>query len=188
MEGLSGRAFERHVDELKAEMAERDDRDERASAYIEQALRRNRIRTLKAAAWTLLALAGLVLLGWGALGCAHRPATPPPPIVLSDRAGSVAAHAIAAVVGEEPRAATIPGWRAVVFQPADADDECLLVHEQVHLDEQWQAGALPWLAVYVRDLTVCAREHGQAECLRTIPQEARAYAAQHACQARRAGT
>ena len=132
----------------------------------------------------LVIIAGLGILGTlvlGLFGCAHSP-TPSTVTVLSDRVGGPASEALEVLTGQEPRAATLPYVGTVIFQPADADDTCLLAHEAQHRTDMADMGAARWVATYLHQLGACERERPRAECLRTIGLEARAYEVQHACQ------
>lgn len=127
-------------------------------------------------------LSGLfVALALALSGCAHAPM--PTRVVLGDRLGGLASQVLGMLTGQEPKAATLPGLPTIVFQPADADDPCLDAHERVHREDQWTMGGGRWTAEYLRQLGACERERSRGECLRTIELEARAYEAQHACQA-----
>lgn len=138
---------------------------------------------------TKLVLLGLALAAFAALalGCAHQEAGPGV-VVLPEKAGSIAAKAIRAAVGQEPKAATIPGGPTVVFQPDDADDVCLVeAHEGQHRMDQAEMGTVAWTLTYVDQYLECVgagRE--RAWCLRSMPLEVVAYRQQHACQAARA--
>lgn len=134
----------------------------------------------------LLVGAALTVLVLAAVCCSHAPAGPGR-IILPERLGSIAAETIGALVGQEPKAATIPGGPTIVFQPADAGDTCLWAHEQVHREQQAEMGPGPWSEAYARQLAACERGNDRGTCLRTIPLEAKAYEAQHECQAMRGG-
>lgn len=141
--------------------------------------RRSRARWIPV--WVLAALQLFL-----AFGCAHAPAAQPRPIVLPEKAGSVAAKAIRAGVGQEPKAATIGGY-TIVFQPDDADDVCLLEHEKSHAEDQHDMGTVSWTLSYVDQYVECVTAGRAREwCLRNMPLEVVPYKRQHDCERARA--
>jgi hypothetical protein len=123
------------------------------------------------AAW--VAFAGLLIAT--VLGCAHRPTTEP--LVLPERAGSLAATAIEKATGQRPKAVALPGYRVVVFSPKDANDAPLLAHERCHQEQQARMGDVEWTAAYLQQLAEC--KGNQTQCLREIPLERDCYNVQH---------
>lgn len=132
--------------------------------------------------WLMFGL--LVLLACG--GCAHQQA--PGAIVLPERVGSVAALAVTAAVGQEPKAATLPGPVTIVFQPKDASDVCLVdAHEGQHREDMREMGTQRFLRAYVDQYVECVTEgRSRPWCLREMPLEKLAYRRQHECEAARA--
>lgn len=128
------------------------------------------------AVWWIFVLAA-------ASGCAHERHQV---VVLPERIGGPVADILEAITGQEPKAVAAPGLPTVVLQPADASDPCLIAHETAHRRDQVELGAVEWTVSYLRQLTDCERDQPRAWCLRNIPLEAEAYAAQHRCQAGRA--
>lgn len=125
------------------------------------------------AAWAVFAgLLVATVLG----GCAHKPSTEP--IVLPERAGSIAAAAIEQATGQRPRAVALPGYRIVIFSPKDAQDGSLLAHERCHQEQQNRLGVEEWTRLYLEQLADCRGR--QDECLREIPLEKACYAVQNA--------
>lgn len=116
-------------------------------------------------------------------GCAHQPTPAVDTIVLNERTGGPVAFVLGQLTGQTPKATTLPYLPTVVFQPEDANDTCLMVHEGVHRMDQVDMGGATWGAEYLRELVECERSRPPGECLRTIELEAKAYAAQHACMA-----
>ncbi len=150
-----------------AEMKARDER------------RRKRLSNVIVTAAILLALLGVALLTF--TGCAHQQEPAADTIVLNERTGGPVAFVLGQVTGQTPKAATLPYLPTIVFQPADANDLCLMAHEGVHRMDQVDMGGVAWAAEYLRELVECERARPPAECLRTIALEAKAYDAQHAC-------
>jgi hypothetical protein len=142
-------------------------------------LRRARIRiAVLAGLAALLAIALLTMVG-----CAHQPNPAAEVVVLNERIGGPVAQALELLTGQEPKAITAPYLPTIVLQPRDANDPCLLEHEGVHRLDQVDMGGVEWAKEYARELVDCRRTRPSAECLRTIPLEAKAYAKQHACMA-----
>lgn len=115
--------------------------------------------------------------------CAHD--SQPHVVVLPEKTGSRAADVIGWLTGQRPHAATLPGGTIVVFQPADAKDECLIVHETVHVEDQQSMGEVAWIVEYTHQYQECERHNSSENCLRTIDLEKHAYEAQHECERKR---
>jgi hypothetical protein len=153
-----------------AEMVERERR---------RRLALSRAVTVLAALGMAAVLAVLVSVAFG--GCAHQPTPAADTIVLNERTGGPVAFVLGQLTGQTPKATTLPYLPTIVFQPQDANDTCLMVHEGVHRMDQVDMGGATWGAEYLRELVECERSNPPAECLRTILLEAKAYDAQHAC-------
>jgi hypothetical protein len=173
----SGDVWASAVDTLAVE------EDRSAAESVSRGIRRQR-----RLAGVVLAVLVLTVLSVCLFSCSHQSDSAPAAVtVLADRVGGPAAEALGVLTGQEPRAATLPYVGTIVFQTEDADDTCLLAHEARHRTDMAEMGPGRWVATYLHQLGACERDLPRAECLRSIPLEARAYEVQHACQRARAG-
>lgn len=151
---------------------------DRVLADIRRDQRTRRMRTA-AGLMTVAVLAFAAL----AIGCATAPARPEV-LVLPEVAGSVSAKAIGALVGQEPKAASVPATKFIlVFNGNDAKSPCLIVHEARHKYDEARLGTTAFLIEYERQYRACrATGATSAFCVRDgMELERVAYQAQHDC-------